>query len=255
MDPMPSIEEVPNESEVPWNASVLIAIAEDTQRSTTAGEAPLPTSFHDGHSKEESESESESESASERDWTPMSEPKVKPRSYYIDQFSLQQPPPPSKLYGGENLDDLTGRREYFKEDRALLPFHHDPSTYLPSTRRLVATSGYDTIQEAIAMKEALMEHSRRERVDHGEELLKLDRIIHFAYRSCNITSTDQLGRRSEEDQMEGMLKEFGLDKMKPPVRKVEGASAEPYVPFPGRNMDCQRSAGTLPRKGLDETKP
>ncbi|KAI4284042.1 MAG: hypothetical protein L6R38_001725 [Xanthoria sp. 2 TBL-2021] len=216
MEPLPSIEEAHDGGE------------EAIQRSIDADEAPLPAPFEDKSSEAESH------------MTPLVKSKARSRSPYTDRFGLRQPPPPSKLYGGDNLHYLTGRREYLKEDQDLLPFHHEPETYIPSTRRTVSTAGCDTFQEAEAMQGVLMEQSYKDRVDNRAKLHRLEDIKTFTL----------------EDRMEDLLKEYSFDKMRPRTRKVDGAqAAEPYVPFPGRNVDCQRSAGTLPRKELDEMTP
>lgn len=216
-------------------------------------------------------------SDAESDTVPLvrSKARTRSRSPYIDQFGLQQPPPPSKLFGGDNLHHITEvctskaqraaevtmlttvqRREYLKEDQLLLPFHHDPETYAPSTRTTVSTAGCATFQEAEVMQQSLIEESRKSGTNKQEQLLHLQRIKTFTFQSCQIMSRRRSDYRSVEAQMEELLKEYGFDKMKPPIRKVEGAAMGPYVPYPGRNaVDCQRSAGTLPRKELDETTP
>lgn len=229
-----------------------------------ADEAPLPAPFEDKSTEAESH------------MTPLAKSKARSRSPYTDRFGLRQPPPPSKLYGGDNLHYLTGvrvidammrntavpmltsvqRREYLKEDQDLLPFHHEPETYIPSTRRTVSTAGCDTFQEAEAMQGVLMEQTYKDRVDNRAKLHCLEDIKTFTRRSCLLMKKSPSDRRSVEDRMEDLLKEYSFDKMRPRTRKVDGAqAAEPYVPFPGRNVDCQRSAGTLPRKELDEMTP
>ncbi|KAL8845199.1 MAG: hypothetical protein Q9205_003417 [Flavoplaca limonia] len=232
MEPMPSIEEVRDEGE-----------AMDLSTATKDASAISPV---------EISSEAESDTA------PLVRSKARTRSKspYIDQFGLQQPPPPSKLFGGDNLHHMTERREYLKEDQVLLPFHHDPETYVPSRRTTVSTAGCATFQEAEVMQQSLIEESRRSGTNKKEQLLHLERIKSFTFQSCHIMSRRRSDYRSVEAQMEDLLKEYGFDKMKAPVRKVEGAAMGPYVPYPGQNaVDCQRSAGTLPRKELDETTP
>ena len=48
-------------------------------------------------------------SEAESDTAPLvrSKARTSSRSPYIDQFGLQQPPPPSKLFGGDNLHHIT----------------------------------------------------------------------------------------------------------------------------------------------------
>ncbi|KAI4249034.1 MAG: hypothetical protein L6R42_009101 [Xanthoria sp. 1 TBL-2021] len=243
MEPLASIEEAHDEGE---------------------DEAPLPAPFEDKSTEAESH------------MTPLAKSKARSRSPYTDRFGLRQPPPPSKLYGGDNLHYLTGvcvidammrntavpmltsvqRREYLKEDQDLLPFHHEPETYIHSTRRTVSTAGCDTFQEAEAMQGVLMEQTYKDHVDNRAKLHCLEDIKTFTRRSCLLMKKSPSDRRSVEDRMEDLLKEYSFDKMRPRTRKVDGAqAAEPYVPFPGRNVDCQRSAGTLPRKELDEMTP
>ncbi|KAL9026461.1 MAG: hypothetical protein Q9180_007480 [Flavoplaca navasiana] len=251
MEPMPSIEEVHDEGE---------AMEFSTATKDASAISPVEIS-----------SEAESDTA------PLvrSKARTRSRSPYIDQFGLQQPPPPSKLFGGDNLHHITEvytsivqraaevtmlttvqRREYLKDDQALLPFHHDPETYVPSRRTTVSTAGCATYQEAEVMQQSLIEDSSRSATNKKEQLLHLERIKTFTFQSCQIMSRRRSDFRSVEAQMEGLLKEYGFDKMKAPIRKVEGAAMGPYEPYPGRNaVDCQRSAGTLPRKELDETTP
>ncbi|KAL8894402.1 MAG: hypothetical protein Q9192_004348 [Flavoplaca navasiana] len=232
MEPMPSIEEVHDEGE---------AMDFSTARKDASAISPVEIS---------------SEAGSDTAPLVRSKARTRSRSPYIDQFGLQQPPPPSKLFGGDNLHHITERREYFKEDQALLPFHHDPETYVPSRRTTVSTAGCATFQEAEVMQQSLIEESSRSGTNKKEQLLHLERIKAFTFQSCQIMSRRRSDFRSVEAQMEGLLKEYGFDKMKAPIRKVEGAAMGPYVPYPGRNaVDCQRSAGTLPRKELDETTP
>ncbi|KAL8858921.1 MAG: hypothetical protein Q9178_004600 [Gyalolechia marmorata] len=180
----------------------------------------------------------------------------RPRSPYTDRFGLQQPPPPSNLYGGENVHPVTRRREYFEEEQKLLPFHHDPETYVPSERACLSTAAVSAIQEATELKKAYVQQSLRDHVDCSEQIRELERVATFAHRSCFMKKSPS-DCRPMEDRMEDLLKEYSFDRMRPPLRKVEGAqAAEPYLPYPdGRSVDCQRSAGTSPRRGLDEMIP
>ena len=106
------------------------------------------------------------------------------------------------------------------------------------------------------MKIAYMQQSLSDHVDNSEQIRNLERVATFVHRSCFMKKSPS-DPRSMEHRMEDLLKEYSFDRMKPPKRKVEGAqAAEPYVPYPnGRNVDCQRSAGTSPRRELDEMVP
>ncbi|KAL8929991.1 MAG: hypothetical protein Q9172_000223 [Xanthocarpia lactea] len=179
--------------------------------------------------------------------------KTRSRSPYIDRFGLQQPPPPSNLYGGENVHPVTRRREYFEEEQKLLPFHHDPETYVPSERACLSTAAVSAIQEATEMKEVWMQQSLKDHVDYSEHIRYLECVATFAHRSCFMKKSPS-DPRSMEGRMEDLLKEYSFDRMRPPKRKVEGAqAAEPYVPYPdGRNVECQRSPGH--RRGEDWTR-
>ncbi|KAL8683150.1 MAG: hypothetical protein Q9186_000863 [Xanthomendoza sp. 1 TL-2023] len=170
---------------------------------------------------------------------------------YIDEFGLEHPPPPWKLYGGDNTDVQTGRREYFEVDVQLLPFHHEPDTYIHATRRHVPTSGASVIEVIDNETNALVRKSFREGVDYGPQIRRLQDVERFVNTTCTMRATR---RQTLEDRMEELLVEYGYDKMKPPIRKRPGGeAAHPYVPYPnGRGVDCQRSAGTSPRRGLDE---
>lgn len=75
---------------------MLTDFLEAIQRSIDADEAPLPAPFEDKSSEAESH------------MTPLVKSKARSRSPYTDRFGLRQPPPPSKLYGGDNLHYLTG---------------------------------------------------------------------------------------------------------------------------------------------------
>ncbi|KAL8993818.1 MAG: hypothetical protein Q9169_006062 [Polycauliona sp. 2 TL-2023] len=211
---MPSIEEAPDESE------------DEMQRPIAADEAPLPVPFDDVLSSQ-AESESDYVSDSEGHITRLTRTRAKSRAPYTDEFGLLQPPPPGKLFKGDNIDFLTGRREYLKEDQDLLPFHHDPETYLHATRQHVSTAIYDTVHEAEAMKREIMEEIRLTGVDKIQHLQTLNRIIEFTYRSGHVTEGNHKDRRSEEDQMEDLLKEYSFDRLERPIRKAKGARAEP----------------------------
>ncbi|CAL8575994.1 hypothetical protein XPA_001888 [Xanthoria parietina] len=232
MERFPSIEE-----------SILEG-GETMHNSNDADEAPLPAPFEDISCE------------AERRPTLLVKSKARSRSPYTDRFGLRQPPPPSKLYGGDNLHYLTSRREYLKEDQDLLPFHHEPETYIPSTRGTVSTACYDTFHEAEAMQEILMEQGYKYNVDNRPQLQGLEDVKTFARRSTLLMKNGPSDRRSVEDRMEDLLKEYSFDKMREPTRKIDSAQrAEPYVPFPDKNVDSQRSATTLPRKESEETAP
>ncbi|KAL8802329.1 MAG: hypothetical protein Q9182_003907 [Xanthomendoza sp. 2 TL-2023] len=169
----------------------------------------------------------------------------------VDQFGLEHPPPPWKLYDGDNINPVTGRREYFEDDVDLLPFHHEPTSYLRATRRIAPTS-YASVHEAIENEtNALVQKSFREGVDVGPKIRRLQDLERFANTTCTMRATR---RWTLEVRMEELLVEYGYDKMKPPIRKRSSVEpAQLYVPYPnGKDVDCQRSAGTSPRKDLDE---
>ncbi|KAL8847811.1 MAG: hypothetical protein Q9221_007163 [Calogaya cf. arnoldii] len=211
--------------------------------STDTDEAPLPALVRGALARVKKNAESRAGS----DMTPLTRPGVKPIHPYIDRFGLQQPPPPSNLYGGDNVNNLTGRREYLEDEVALLPFHHEPETWNPSSRRIVSTAGFDVYNEAEAMQKNLLDRAEREGVDVAADLYVLEGIKHFTHETCNVNDKSSLRGRSMEDQMEDILRKYSFDKMKLRTRKVDGAqAAEPYVS--GENVDCQRSAGTLTRK-------
>lgn len=232
--------------------------------SNDADEAPLPAPFEDISCE------------AERHPILLVKSKARSRSPYTDQFGLRQPPPPSKLYGGDNLHYLTSvravdtargntammmltslqRREYLQEDQDLLPFHHERETYIPSTRGTVSTACYDACHEAEAMQEILMKQSYEDNVDNRPKIQGLEDVKIFARRSTLLMKNGPSDRRSVEDRMEDLLKEYQYDKMRARTQKIDSAQrAEPYVPFPDKNVDSQRSATTLPRKELDETAP
>lgn len=201
--------------------------------------------------------------------TPRDKFRARSRSPYIDRFGLQQPPPPSKLYGDDNIHRDTGvcaiytamtstptlmslqRRVYLKEDQDLLPFHHEPETYIRSDRANHSTALVDAVTEATDMMNNIEHQSSIDHVDRRAQIHCLQGVSAFAHRSC-LMRNSVMDRRSIEDRMEALLKEYSFDRMKRLTRKVNGVQApEPYVPYPERDNDCHRMAGKSPRKDFD----
>lgn len=143
------------------------------------------------------------------------------------------------------------RREYLEFDVERLPWHHEPETYNFATRGHVSTAVYSATEALTQKQEEILLRSEKEDVDVDLEFHRLHDLHRFVRATCSMKASRG---HSLEDKMEKLLVEYGYNKMKPPIRKrISREAPAPYVPYPnGRNVDCQRSAGTSPRKGLDE---
>ncbi|KAL8706548.1 MAG: hypothetical protein Q9201_000421 [Fulgogasparrea decipioides] len=142
-----------------------------------------------------------------------------PREPHIDQFGLEQPAPPSLLYGGRNVDQYTGRRRYNNRTRGMLPFHHDPITRIGDER--VSTSAFQMCSYIQAEIMDLVNDSMRCGTDHGSGIRRLQDVERFIQETEALSAYDPSPRpRSLEDRMEELLKAYGYDKTKSPTREA-----------------------------------
>ncbi|KAL8729398.1 MAG: hypothetical protein Q9181_005022 [Wetmoreana brouardii] len=143
------------------------------------------------------------------------------REFYTDQFGLEQPAPPSLLYGGRNVDRYTGRRTYDKRALEMLPFHHDPITRIG--KECLSTSAFQMYSYIQAEIRDLVNDSIRTCTDHGSSIRHLQDVESFVRETEALTAYDPSPRpRTLENRMEELLKVYGYNKTNSPTREATG---------------------------------